>query len=515
MEIRPWSPSRPAALDLSKAPGFALGPLAVDPPMRLVRNGPRCETLEPRVMRVLVALAGEPGRVLSRDDLIALCWDGQIVGDNAINRVISRLRAVLLALAGDAVRLQTITKVGFRLTSDGMAPPAMPSPPLVESLSAPPLPVSRRAAIGGGLAVVFLAAAAYAGWRNASARYRPPPVALELYERGVGITKNAVPGSNRQALTFFKSAVAIDPQFADAWGALALGYTFDDQVYPQQLRSAADRALALDPDQPDANLALLIGQPFYRRWYLVEPRLRSYQKRFPDHWYGNFQMSWLLREVGRHEEAIPFIRRVVEIDPMIPIGWSSLSGALFSAGRLEESDSAVDEGMRRSPGHAELWFARYSTLMYGHRFDEAATFARDPDNRPIAFGKLVLFYANLAESLAKRDPRGIGAGHAYFRETLRTDEPGTLEAIPRFAPLLALIGARQDAVTAFEGYLFGGNLFGRDVKPPHPTDTRMTRALFSPPMLAHRDARFDRVLERAGLEDYWKRSGSQPDFRRC
>lgn len=115
MEVRPWSPSRPAAYDLSKALAFALGPLTIDPPMRAIRNVQVSETVEPRVMRVLVVLGGEPGRVFSRDDLIQLCWDGQIVGDNAINRAISLLRAVLAELGGEVVRIETITKVGFRL----------------------------------------------------------------------------------------------------------------------------------------------------------------------------------------------------------------------------------------------------------------------------------------------------------------------------------------------------------------------------------------------------------------
>ena len=121
MEVRPW-PSRAASQDLSKALPFTLGPLSVDPPTRRVSASERDAVLEPRVMRVLVALASAGGRVLSRDDLIALCWDGQIVGDNAINRVISRLRHVLAELAGERVKLETITKVGFRLVSDGDAP---------------------------------------------------------------------------------------------------------------------------------------------------------------------------------------------------------------------------------------------------------------------------------------------------------------------------------------------------------------------------------------------------------
>ncbi|WP_297695100.1 hypothetical protein, partial [Phenylobacterium sp.] len=42
--------------------------------------------LEPRVMQVLVALARERGEIVSRDDLIASCWAGRIVGEDAINR---------------------------------------------------------------------------------------------------------------------------------------------------------------------------------------------------------------------------------------------------------------------------------------------------------------------------------------------------------------------------------------------------------------------------------------------
>ncbi len=141
MDVRPW-PSRAAAQDLSKAKCFALAGLTVDPPTRRIIVGGREEVLEPRVMRVLVALDLARGKVLSRDDLIELCWDGLIVGDNAINRVISRLRAVLAELAGDTVRLETITKVGFRLI--GIAP----------DLAAAPAPFASTAA---SMAVAVLA----------------------------------------------------------------------------------------------------------------------------------------------------------------------------------------------------------------------------------------------------------------------------------------------------------------------------------------------------------------------
>ena len=43
-------------------------------------------------MQVLVALAAADGAIVGRDDLTRRCWEGRVVGEDAINRVISRLR---------------------------------------------------------------------------------------------------------------------------------------------------------------------------------------------------------------------------------------------------------------------------------------------------------------------------------------------------------------------------------------------------------------------------------------
>ena len=48
--------------------------------------------LQPRVMQVLVARARAGGEVVSRDELLASCWGGLAIGDDAINRCIGRLR---------------------------------------------------------------------------------------------------------------------------------------------------------------------------------------------------------------------------------------------------------------------------------------------------------------------------------------------------------------------------------------------------------------------------------------
>jgi len=100
----------------------------------------REEFLEPRVMQVLVALARTPGAILSRDDLIAACWEGRFVSDDAVNRVMSRLRRLFQEIGAGGLRLETITKVGFRLIAMDEPGQADPVPPTVLTDQTDPRP---------------------------------------------------------------------------------------------------------------------------------------------------------------------------------------------------------------------------------------------------------------------------------------------------------------------------------------------------------------------------------------
>jgi len=79
------------------------------------------ETIEPRVMQVLVALARASGETVSRDELIDSCWEGRAVSEDAIHRVISQLRKLGGGPAGGAFEIETVTKVGYRLTSQAQS----------------------------------------------------------------------------------------------------------------------------------------------------------------------------------------------------------------------------------------------------------------------------------------------------------------------------------------------------------------------------------------------------------
>lgn len=107
---------------LSKEAEFTLGALRICPAKREVIAREGRELLQPRIMQVLVALARRRGEVVSRDDLIAACWGGFAVSDDAIHRCIARIRR--LAEAHGGFRLETVPRVGYQLSeSVVMAPP--------------------------------------------------------------------------------------------------------------------------------------------------------------------------------------------------------------------------------------------------------------------------------------------------------------------------------------------------------------------------------------------------------
>lgn len=128
---------------LSETSPLMLGELRVEPALRRVAHADgREDIVEPRVMQVLVALILAEGRILSRDELLARCWHGVVVGDDAINRVIGRLRRLIDGIGGGVFKLETITKVGFRLVRCDRIDVMTPLPPrVIDEARAPTAPL--------------------------------------------------------------------------------------------------------------------------------------------------------------------------------------------------------------------------------------------------------------------------------------------------------------------------------------------------------------------------------------
>lgn len=101
---------------LAREAAVRLGPLTIEPALRRVRHDDGGETtIQPRVMQVLVALVHAQERILTRYDLTLSCWNGVVVGEDAINRVIGQLRRLSEGVGRGCFSVETIIRVGYRL----------------------------------------------------------------------------------------------------------------------------------------------------------------------------------------------------------------------------------------------------------------------------------------------------------------------------------------------------------------------------------------------------------------
>lgn len=109
------------SIDLAQEADFDLGLLRVRPARCEVEWNGASQTLQRRVMQVLVALAKARGSVVSQNDLVIRCWRGLSVSDDAIYRCISKLRKLAADYPDAPYAIEAIPGVGYRLKSSGIA----------------------------------------------------------------------------------------------------------------------------------------------------------------------------------------------------------------------------------------------------------------------------------------------------------------------------------------------------------------------------------------------------------
>lgn len=120
---------------------------------RLLRGGVE-QSLEPKAFAVLALLAGSPGRVFGRDEILDAVWGHQHVTPGVLSRSINLLRQALGEDSHHPRRLHTVHGVGYRFDLPAAAPgaeattavrraPDGPSPPS-PAVAPVPQPVRRR-----------------------------------------------------------------------------------------------------------------------------------------------------------------------------------------------------------------------------------------------------------------------------------------------------------------------------------------------------------------------------------
>lgn len=507
-------------IELARARVFRLGCVLVQPPLRQITDPDgESETVEPRVLQVLIALSAEPGRVVSRDDLIASCWRGRIVGDDAINRVIGQVRRIAEGIGRSSFRIETVARVGYRLLED--TPPA--SPPVPEN-AAPSVFDRRRLIAGIGVGALLAAGGAFLAMRDRSAGAPPKDIAPLLAQAGTAVQQGTAEGAD-QAIGLLRRAVELRPDYADAWGMLALTYAVTAQgrsgALRDQLRSRAQeavrRAEELQPGNVHASLATAQLVPQFGNWARIETQLRRARAGAPDNQPLLIALGTLLGSVGRCREGAELVERAVQVGPPSPALAQFQIQALWSAGRTDEADRAATQAFATYPSHFGIWFARLHLLLESGRAREALSQIDTSETRPSIVAPddfpMMELIARAALSRAAGDiDRAMEMVIAAARQGA-----GYAENAIQYA---AMFGRADTAFAIADAYYFDRGFtvadrrFTGEQRTATQREERRTRFLFFPTLAPIRgDARFDLLIDEVGLARYWTETRTGPDYR--
>lgn len=86
--------------------------------------------LAPKVSDLLLCLVEHRGRVVSKDELLEVVWDGRFLADSALSRTVAELRAALEDDARAPRFIETIPKTGYRLLPESESAPTVESEPV-------------------------------------------------------------------------------------------------------------------------------------------------------------------------------------------------------------------------------------------------------------------------------------------------------------------------------------------------------------------------------------------------
>ncbi|MDX2472227.1 MAG: winged helix-turn-helix domain-containing protein, partial [Candidatus Krumholzibacteria bacterium] len=109
-------------------PPFCLHHWLIQPDLNRISGDDGPVQIEPRVMAVLLALAEQPGELVTRLDLLDRVWGDTVVGEEILTRAISELRRVFGDQARQPAYIETIRNNGYRLIAPVTPPPIQAEP---------------------------------------------------------------------------------------------------------------------------------------------------------------------------------------------------------------------------------------------------------------------------------------------------------------------------------------------------------------------------------------------------
>jgi adenylate cyclase len=367
-------PDHSAPIDLARESELRLGSALVRPSLSEVVVASQTIRLQPRVMQVLVALARAGGEVVSRDELIASCWGGLAIGDDAINRCIGRLRRLSEEEAPGAFTIGTLPRIGYRLSADPDLPPAAPG--AVRTLSICVLPFANvsddpeQEYFSDGISEDIITdlskvAALSVVARNTAFTFKGRSVNVPDVARELSVT-HVLEGSVRKA----GNRVRITAQLVDGVAG--------DHIWAERYDRDLTDIFALQDEISEAIVAALKLKLMLREKQAIERRGTDSVEAYD--LYLLARSYYLAGNYGdpRRDEAIERLTgRAVEIDPGYAEAWALLASGQYSLHRNHGRPggggmAALDQALTLNPDLAEARALKALKRSEAGRHDEAS-----------------------------------------------------------------------------------------------------------------------------------------------